>query len=223
MKNVYTLLKKGGSIILSIIALIVSCRSYKLSEKTADYERSRDMLIYTPALKENIDSTDIEFTLNVENAELQGINITFPNNIRETPIVINTKPVKLSKISVEVLAEEVVRNFIMPKDLFVSVSTFSIPVMIDYSAIVYGFPQTLRENRYLIFDVYCDDYLKIDYSNSFLISKCGFPLKSYRFYTAPFASSLEDRIKARDREDVLMLLKEQLNESITTLISPLQN
>ena len=223
MKRIYTLLNKWGSITLSIIALIISYRSYQLSKYISEYERNRDMFIYTPALRENIDSTDIEFILNAESAESQGITITFPSNIRETPIDINTKPVKLSKTAVEVLAEEVVRDFIMPKDSFVSVGTFSIPVMIDYSAIVYGFPQTLRENRYLIFDVYCDDYLKIDYSNSFLISKCGFPLKSYRFYTAPFASSLEDRIKARDREDVLMLLKEQLNESITTLIPPLQN
>ena len=89
--------------------------------------------------------------------------------------------------------------------------------MIDYSAIVYGFPQTLRENRYLIFDVYCGDHLKIDYSNSFLINKCGFPLKSHRFYIGPLASSLEGKIIERDREDVLMLLAEQLSESIKNL------
>lgn len=219
MKN----FKEAFSIGLSVFALIVSCRSYKLAERISEYEQNRDMLIYTPALKEYIDSTDIEFVLNAENAELQGVNMTFPSSVRETPIVINTKPVKLSKTAVEVLAEEVVRDFIMPKDSFVSFGTFSIPVMIDYSAIVYGFPQTLRENRLLIFDIYCNDYLEIDYSNSFLIKKCGFPLKSHHFYTGPFASSLEDRIRERDREDVLMLLKEQLNESITALIPPLQN
>ena len=192
---------------ISIIALIVSCRSYRLSENIYEYEQSRDQLIYTPAIKEVTDSADILFMLNSENSELQGINITFPSSIRETSISINTKPIRLSKIAVEILAEKIVSSFIVPKDSVVSVGNFFIPVMIDYSAIVYGFPQTLRENRLLIFDVYCDDYLKMTYSNSF-----------HTFYTGPFASSLENRIKERDSEDVQILLSEQLSESIKHLI-----
>ena len=154
--------------VISIIALIVSCCSYRLSEKVYEYEQNRDQLIYTPAIKEVTDSADILFMLNSENSELQGINITFPSSIRETSISINTKPIRLSKIAVEILAEKIVSSFIVPKDSIVSIGNFFIPVMIDYSAIVYGFPQTLRENRLLIFDMYCGDYLRITYSNSYL-------------------------------------------------------
>lgn len=218
MMKLCKLLSGGIPTAISIIALIVSCRSYRLSENNYEYEQSRDQLIYTPAIKEVTDSADILFMLNSENSELQGINITFPSSIRETSISINTKPIRLSKIAVEILAEKIVSSFIVPKDSVVSVGNFFIPVMIDYSAIVYGFPQTLRENRLLIFDVYCDDYLKMTYSNSFLVNRYSFPLKVHTFYTGPFASSLENRIKERDSEDVQILLSEQLSESIKHLI-----
>ena len=96
-------------------------------------------------------------------------------------------------------------------------SIFSIPVMIDYSSVVYGFPQSLRENRLLMFNVFCGDLLKVTYSNSYLINRCTFPLKQHYFYTGLFASSLEGKVRKQDEEDVQELLKEQLEQSLLTL------
>lgn len=101
------------------------------------------MLIYTPAIKEFVDSVDIFFTLNADNAELQGLTIVFPHEITNNSISINTKPIKLSKVSMELLAEQIVSKYIKPKDSIESFGIFSIPVMIDYSSVVYGFLQSL--------------------------------------------------------------------------------
>ena len=201
-------------ITISLIALIISIFSYILSEKVYEYEISRDMLIYTPSIREYVDSTDISFTLNTDNAELQSLTIVFPNEITTYSILINTKPIKLSKARMEVLVEQIINKYIEPKDSIMSVGTFSIPVMIDYSTIVYGFPQFLRENRLLIFNVFCDDYLKVSYSNSYLIDRCEFPLKQHYFYTGPFSDPLEDKIRKQDEDDVQELLKEQLIQSL---------
>ena len=76
MMKLCKLLSGGIPTAISSIALIVSCRSYRLSENNYEYEQSRDQLIYTPAIKEVTDSADILFMLNSENSELQGINIT---------------------------------------------------------------------------------------------------------------------------------------------------
>lgn len=204
-------------IIISLIALIISIFSYRLSEKVYEYEKNRDMLIYTPAIKEIVDSVDIFFTLNANNAELQGITIVFPYEIINNSVSINTKPIKLSKVSMEILAEQIVSKYINPKDSIESFGIFSIPVMIDYSSVVYGFPQSLRENRLLMFNVFCDDFIKVTYSNSYLINRCTFPLKQHYFYTGLFASSLEDKVRKQDEEDVQELLKEQLEQSLLTL------
>ena len=175
------------------------------------------MLIYTPAIKESVDSLDISFTLNADNAELQGLNIVFPYEITNNSVSINTKPIKLSKVSMEILAEQIVSKYINPKDSIESFGIFSIPVMIDYSSVVYGFPQSLRENRLLMFNVFCDDFIKVTYSNSYLINRCTFPLKQHYFYTGLFASSLEGKALKQDEEDVQELLKEQLEQSLLTL------
>lgn len=217
MKSMMKSISVWLPIIISLIALIISIFSYRLSERTYEYEKSRDMLIYTPSIKESVDSLDISFTLNADNAELQGMTIIFPCDITNNPVSINTKPIRLSKISMEILAEQIVSKYIKPTDSIESVGVFSIPVMIDYSSIVYGFPQSLRENRLLMFNIFCDDYLKVTYSNSYLINKCTFPLKQHYFYTGPFASSLEGRVRKQDEEDVQELLKEQLEQSLLTL------
>ena len=182
-----------------------------------EYEVSRDMLIYTPTIKENVDSIDVSFTLNADNAELQGLTIVFPDEISNYSISINTKPIKLSKARMEILAERFISKYIKPNNSIQSVGTFSIPVMIDYSCIVYGFPQSLRENRFLVFNIFCDGYLKVSYSNSVLINRCGFPLKQHNFYTGPFSSSLEDKIRKQDWEDVQKLLSKQLEPILSNI------
>lgn len=103
-------------ITISLIALIISVFSYRLSERVYEYEVSRDMLIYTPTIKENVDSIDVSFTLNADNAELQGLTIVFPDEISNYSISINTKPIKLSKARMEILAERFISKNIKPNN-----------------------------------------------------------------------------------------------------------
>ena len=122
----------------------------------------------------------------------------------------------------EILVEQFISKYIQPKKSIESVGTISIPVMIDYSSIVYGFSQSLRENRLLIFNVFCDDYMKVTYSNSYLIDRCRFPLKQHYFYTGPFSIPLEGKIRKQDMEDVQEFLKEQLEQCLQSLKIPRQ-
>ncbi|MCE8921501.1 hypothetical protein [Bacteroides ovatus] len=213
MKKVFKFISVVLPIIVSIIALVVSFLSYQTSKQSYEYGIHKDMMVHTPAIKENIDSLSISFSLNNENSELQGISITFPDNISSTPLLINTKPVRINKYYLEMLAKNYLSEFIEAKDSTVSVGTFAIPVMIDYSAIVYGFPQELRESRLLVFNLYFDDNVKnVTFSNSFLNGRCGYPLRNHTFYTWIFSSSLDEKIKNQDQKDVQELLKSQLEK-----------
>ena len=202
-------LLKWLPIIISTIALVLSFFSFSLSQSVFEYEKNRDSFYNTPALKEIVDSTDISFTLNKDESELQYIEITFPNRITEETILINTKPISIGKIALEIYAQKILDKLITPKDSAVIVGTFSIPVMIDYSVVVHGFPYSLRENRFLIYNLYCDNYVEVNYSNSVLINRCGKPLKTHYFYNGPFSSPLEEKVERYDKNDVQELLNNQ--------------
>ena len=202
-------LLKWLPIIISLLALLLSYFSFSLSQSVFEYEKNRDSFYNTPALKEIVDSTDISFTLNTNESELQYIEIAFPNRITEETILINTKPISIGKIALEIYAQKILDKLITPKDSAVIVGTFSIPVMIDYSVVVHGFPYSLRENRFLIYNLYCDNYVEVKYSNSVLIDRCGKPLKSHYFYKGPFSASLEEKIANHDKNDVQELLNNQ--------------
>lgn len=213
MKNEFKFISTVLPIIISIIALVVSFLSYQTSKRSYEYGINKDMMIYTPAIKENVDSLNISFALNNENSELQGVNITFPNDISDSPLLINTKPIEFSRSYLEMLAKNHLNKFVKVRDSAIIVGTFAIPVMIDYAAIVYGFPQQLRENRFLVFNLHLYDNVRnVTFSNSFLNGRCGNPLKSHTFYTGIFSSSLDEKIKNQDQKDVQELLKNQLEE-----------
>jgi hypothetical protein len=200
-------------IIISIIALVISFLSYQTSKQSYDYGVNKDMMIYTPAIKENVDSLNILFFLNNENSELQGISITFPNDITDSPLLLNSKPVELSTFYLETMARNYLSKFVKVRDSTELFGTFAIPVMMDYSAIVYGFPQQLRENRLLVFNFNLyDDITNVTFTNSFLKGRCGYPLKMHYFYTGPFSSPLRSKIKSQDQKDVQELLMNQLEE-----------
>ena len=208
MKKILKFIMAVLPIIISVIALIISYLSYYTSKQSFEYGISKDMIIHTPAIKEKIDSLELSFNLNNDNSELQGICITLPNSIQEKPIFVNTKPINL-----EQLAKNYLYEFVEAKDSVVIVGTFAIPIIIDYSAIVYGFPQTLRENRLLVFNLhFCDNIFDLSFSNTYLISRCGYPLKNHTFYTGVFSSPLEEKIKKQDQIDIQELLKGQLDE-----------
>lgn len=204
-------------IIISIVALLLSYFSFSLSQSVFEYEKNRDSFYNTPALKEIVDSTDISFTLNTDESELQYIEIVFPDRITEETILINTKPILIGKIALEMYAQKILEKLVTPKDSAVIVGTFSIPVMIDYSVIVHGFPYNLRENRFFIYNLYCDNYVEVKYSNSVLINRCGKPLRSHYFYKGPFSSPLEERIEKHDKKDVQELLSIQLETLIKNM------
>lgn len=215
MKRAFKFISIVLPIIISIIALVVSFLSYQTSKQSYEYGISKDMMIYTPAIKENVDSLNISFALNNENSELQGVSITFPNDILDKQLLINTKPIEISRSYLEMLAKNHLNKFVEVRDSTIIVGTFAIPVMIDYAAIVYGFPQQLRENRLLVFNLHLyDDVRNVTFSNSFLNGRCGYPLRSHTFYTGIFSSSLDEKIKNQDKKDVQELLRSQL-EKIT--------
>lgn len=198
MKKILKFIMAVLPIIISVIALIISYLSYYTSKQSFEYGISKDMIIHTPAIKEKIDSLELSFNLNNDNSELQGICITLPNSIQEKPIFVNTKPINLSKHYLEQLAKNYLYEFVEAKDSVVIVGTFAIPIIIDYSAIAYGFPQTLRENRLLVFNLhFCDNILDLSFSNTYLISRCGYPLKIILFIQVFFLLLWKKKLKTR--------------------------
>lgn len=176
-----------------------------------EYEIDKDSYLNTPAITEIVDSTFIKFKLNNENSELQSILITFPNDVSTEKIKTAKKPVKISKFVLENLVKDYIDNKIKVKDSVAIVGQVSIPVVFDYSAIVFGFSENLRENRILIFDInYYNNVKEIAFSNSFLIDRLGYPTKRHYFYTGPFSKPLEEKLQIQDSIDIQEMLKIQL-------------
>jgi hypothetical protein len=199
------------TIVISLIALFFSYLSYQLSKENLEYEKDKDSFLNTPAITEIVDSTFIKFKLNNENSELQSILITFPNDVSVEKIRTAKKPVEISKFILENSVKNYIDNKIKVKDSIAYVGQVSIPVVFDYSAIVFGYAQNLRENRILIFDInYYENVKKIKFSNSFLIDRLGYPIKRHYFFTGPFSKPLKEKLEIQDSIDLQEMLKMQI-------------
>jgi hypothetical protein len=129
--------------------------SFQTSKDALQYQSNKDSFQNTPAITEKLDSTYVNFGLNNE-SELQLINIIFPSKLEQNDLIVNTKPIRVRKDILHQIAEKYLQENITKKDSVIYVGTFSIPVMINYSAIVFGQQSRLRENRFLIYDFYPD-------------------------------------------------------------------
>lgn len=199
------------TIVISLIALLFSYLSLQLSKENLEYEKDKDSFLNTPAITEIIDSTYIKIKLNNQNSELQSLLITFPADINIKRIKIAKKPIEINTKVLEDLVKKYVDDKIKLKDSITIVGQVSIPVVFDYSAIVFGTVQNLRENRILIFDVnYFKNVKKIKFSNSFLIARLGYPIKQHYFYSGPFSKPIGEKLAIQDSIDLQELLGLQL-------------
>lgn len=192
----------------SLVALIVSILSFINSRNDSIYKEQKDSMIMTPAITEYLEKDEIVFTLNNENSRLQALRIIFPKAVTDHDIIINTTPVKIGKQSIEYLAENYIDKHIPTQDSMISVGTIVIPVMIDYEAVVYGFPHHLRENRNLVFFINKDRFTRAVFQNTALIQRCGYPIKRQTYW---WFSKTDEKVIEQDRKDVETLLNEQLN------------
>jgi len=200
------------TIIISILALLVSYGSYRISKQGIDYKIESDSFFNTPAINEKIvDSTIIQFSLNNQ-MQLQMLNITFPARLNKHDILLNTKPLELNIEVLEAIAELHFSKLIKGDENSVKVGEIAVPVMIDYSVIAFGGAQNLRENRLLIYELYHDGRnLNLKFKNTFLNSRYGFPIKNqFRFYNPFSGTSKEERIRKQDECDIEELLNNQL-------------
>ncbi len=194
------------AVIISVAALFVSVFSYKVMKSGLEYQVSKDSFEYTPALREVKDTSDIVFSLN-NNAVLQSMKFTFPPKLQIEEYIDIIKPIS---INIEYLCsslENYIRNnFSFENDKYY-IGTVSVPVLIDYSAIVYGDAQDLREYRLLIFQlIKTEEDIICEYKNSFLMKRYGFPLKGHYFFKLPFSDIPIEKIVKQDRIDILELL-----------------
>lgn len=196
---------------LSISALIFSYLSWDVSIQSFNYVAKRDSIINPPEIREYIDSTKISFSLNNYSAEIQNLTIVFPKIITDKVTRIISKPIELQKITLEKLVKNYLRKKLKNPDATEIEGTFSIPVMMNYSAIVYGQHYSLRENRLLMFHYhYKNSVTNISYSNTIIGNRCGYPLRLHYFFVVPFGESLEKKVEKQDSIDVQEHLEKQL-------------
>lgn len=205
LKNVFNIL----TLLISIIALFVSYQALKISESELLYKIEYDSFLLTPALTESIDSSEIIFSLNNE-AQLQMLNIIFPSNFVESDLKRISKPISFSKPRIENIAYHFLKDKILIQDSIETVGQLALPVMIEYSCIVKGSSQSLRELRYFIFDVFGTDKLHIEYINSALINRCGYPIKKQNHWKIPFTNLSDEKIMKQDSVDVVNTLDKLL-------------
>ncbi|ATA90824.1 hypothetical protein CGC56_00710 [Capnocytophaga canimorsus] len=201
------------TIAISIIALFFSYFSYQLSIQSFEYEKIRDTFIYTPTIIEKVDSVFVQFKSSSENSELQSLSITFPSEINTQKIRMIKKPIQISNYTLEGIAEKYIEDKLRlkRKDSVEMVGNINIPVVFDYSCVVFGSSQYLRESRMLIFDIhYYENTKSIKFNSSFLIDRLGYPLKKRTFYTGPFSKPLDIKIAIQDSIDLQELLRNQL-------------
>lgn len=134
-----------------------------------------------------------------------------PSSIWENPIRLSN-PLSLNKWLIEHIAKEYAQNKFKANDSTVLIGNFQIPIVIDYGAIVYGFPHQLRENKALVFLLHADsEDFKVEYSNSILINRIGYPVKPHTF-TYLTKESLQNKIYRQDSIDIQDILNSQLIE-----------
>jgi len=214
-KNITSLI----SLLISIVALAFSYFSYDIAKMSYDFHVHFSSLQNTPSIVEEIDSTTVTFSA-TKDAELQGIELIFPSKLKRQSLVVNTKPIRIRKETLENIAFDYLNENYQLKDSFVAVGVFRIPVMLNYSAISLSQPQLLRENRFLLFEfVWGNDIPHIKFTNTFLNERCGFPLKGHMFLKLPFADVPVERIARQDSMDVQELLDAQL-QSFSQFLQP---
>lgn len=138
-------LSKYIPVTFSLIALIVSIMSYRQSQAIHKYNVQHDMLLDTPSLTEQVDSSHVVWGLNKDNTELQFMRIWLPHRLSDLPIDVMTKPLTIHRHNLEPIAQKYVNLNITGNDSTAIVGEIAIPTVIDYSAIISGFPYTLRE------------------------------------------------------------------------------
>ena len=141
------------AIFISAFALVISALSFWVSNKTLDYEVEKDSFFNTPAISENIDSLDIIFGLNNTQCEIQAMRIIFPTELSKYNIEILTKPISINRQSLDFVAHKYLDDRLQKRDSIMSIGVFALPVIFEYSAIVFGVQQDLRENRNLLFHI----------------------------------------------------------------------
>ncbi len=207
-----------GTLVVSITALVVSYLSFQTSRDALEYQSNKDSFQNTPAITEKLDSTYINFGLN-NDSELQLLNIVFPSKLEQNNILLNTKPIRITKDVFHQITEQYLQENLIIKDSIIYVGTFSIPVMLNYSAIILGQQHKLRENRLLICDFYNEkSHFKAEFKNSFLISRYGYPIKGHYFFHNPFNDDdLAEKIEIQDQKDIDELLNVQFANMIENL------
>ncbi len=201
------------AIFISAFALVISALSFWVSNKTLDYEVEKDSFFNTPAISENIDSLDIIFGLNNTQCEIQAMRIIFPTELSKYNIEILTKPISINRQSLDFVAHKYLDDRLQKRDSIMSIGVFALPVIFEYSAIVFGVQQDLRENRNLLFHIINNNDLSVKYSNSFLLQRSGYPIKKQLHIALPFGKPIEKKIYDKHMEDVYELLDEQLKQN----------
>lgn len=197
-------------IFISIFALVFSYLSWDISKQSYNYNLEKDSLINIPEIRQSVDSTKIYFSLN-NSAEMQNLKIVFPKTVTNEVVIIKSEPFELNKISIEKLAKKYIGRKLKIDDATEIEGTSSIPVMMNYSAIVYGEQYVLRENRLLMFHFhYHDTILDVRYVDSYEGNRCKYPLRQHYFFRIPFSESLDERIEKQDSIDVQENLEKQL-------------
>lgn len=199
------------SLTLSVIALFFSYLSYSTSRDSLEYEIEKDSWMSTPTIVDVPDSISINFKLDNPASELQAFEIIFPPSITTERLASRVKPMRVSRYRLEHIAEDHILRRVQPKDSTINVGSFSIPVIINYSAVVFGTSQPLRENRLLVFElVLSKDFKKISYTNSFLVARSGYPIKGQTHIKWPWADVGAEEIAKQDSLDVVEYLESQL-------------
>ena len=198
------------AIIISVSALVLSYLSWDISKQSYNYEVEKDSLINIPEIRQAVDSTKIYFSLN-NSAEMQNLTIVFPKTVTSEVIAIESEPIELNKIIIEKLAKKYIGKKLKIDDATEIEGTNSIPVMMNYSAIVYGQRYLLRENRLLMFHFhYHNTILDVRYVDSYEGNRCGYPLRQHYFFRIPFSKSLNNKVEKQDSTDVQEHLEKQL-------------
>lgn len=211
-------------VILSVLALFVSIMSYRQSKEVHNYNVQHDMLLDTPSLTEKVDSNQVVWKLNKDNTELQYMRIWLPSKLSELPIDVMTKPLTIQRHNLEPIVQEYVKSNIEGKDSSAIVGEIALPVVVDYSAIISGFPYTLRELRNLIFRYYVEDNTtSVNYCNSILIGKCTFPLIDHTSIINWIVPMAEERIQELDKNDIKELLDNELEKQSLEIKAKLNN
>ena len=206
-KNTNTIL----TLVFSILALIISIRSCDISKDTLNYTKTIEAFKLTPGLLVECDTIDVKFDL-TNQAVLQGLRIVFPDKVTSNFLDLKTKPYNISQYILSSKVKDYIESKIQISDSIAVIGNINIPVIVNYSAMVNGSSQYLRENRVLIFDVHFEKNLsKITLNSSYLISKVGYPIKEVSYWYNPFGKSKEEKVLEQDNLDVKNLLDEQLN------------